>query len=374
MALIVCPECGKNFSDRAPACPECGCPTSEIIGQSSNANAGQLSIANIAFDDGRYDEAYPLYAQIYAHNQNDPYVMVRLGLTTAAKEYFDSGIPNSTKDLLAKAFAVQKSSAASHDELVSRITPYVDDAKKVIDDTDAVIIKGISTALNQTTPTRSAGSMVADALLSPIGSANRNLYEDNRTARSNAQIIQRAVSNKQIIRKFLDTFGSYILKLVADTLDAPLSNDTPLYTTLGTFVVNAEDSEIYEKLSNSTNPQENVYGLCFGEEKVLLSFSNNTTFLQVNGKNMNGGGFTPPTGQVIVTNYKITYNATKAKCSFTKPLDNLLRVEVGGPGSWQTHIVFIFPNNTRVLITPNPAGTQAFHVETLKEELKMSNR
>ena len=26
VALIVCPECGKEFSDRAAACPHCGCP------------------------------------------------------------------------------------------------------------------------------------------------------------------------------------------------------------------------------------------------------------------------------------------------------------------------------------------------------------
>ena len=26
MALIQCPECGKQISDRAPACPHCGCP------------------------------------------------------------------------------------------------------------------------------------------------------------------------------------------------------------------------------------------------------------------------------------------------------------------------------------------------------------
>lgn len=31
MALIVCSECGKEFSDKAPACPNCGCPTSDII-------------------------------------------------------------------------------------------------------------------------------------------------------------------------------------------------------------------------------------------------------------------------------------------------------------------------------------------------------
>ena len=31
MALIKCPECGKEFSERAAACPVCGFPTNEII-------------------------------------------------------------------------------------------------------------------------------------------------------------------------------------------------------------------------------------------------------------------------------------------------------------------------------------------------------
>lgn len=31
MALIKCPECGKEISDKAEACPNCGCPSSEFI-------------------------------------------------------------------------------------------------------------------------------------------------------------------------------------------------------------------------------------------------------------------------------------------------------------------------------------------------------
>lgn len=31
MALIKCAECGKEFSDKATACPNCGCPTSEMV-------------------------------------------------------------------------------------------------------------------------------------------------------------------------------------------------------------------------------------------------------------------------------------------------------------------------------------------------------
>lgn len=30
MALIKCPECGKEISDKASACPNCGCPVSAI--------------------------------------------------------------------------------------------------------------------------------------------------------------------------------------------------------------------------------------------------------------------------------------------------------------------------------------------------------
>lgn len=36
MALIKCPECGKQFSDKAPACPNCGCPTSEFFHKNEN--------------------------------------------------------------------------------------------------------------------------------------------------------------------------------------------------------------------------------------------------------------------------------------------------------------------------------------------------
>lgn len=35
MALIKCTECGKEFSDRASACPNCGCPIRDVrqVGQ-----------------------------------------------------------------------------------------------------------------------------------------------------------------------------------------------------------------------------------------------------------------------------------------------------------------------------------------------------
>lgn len=38
MSLIICPECGKNFSDKAPACPNCGYPTNLINSDNSEEN------------------------------------------------------------------------------------------------------------------------------------------------------------------------------------------------------------------------------------------------------------------------------------------------------------------------------------------------
>lgn len=31
--LVTCPECGKKVSDKAAACPQCGCPMDEILNQ-----------------------------------------------------------------------------------------------------------------------------------------------------------------------------------------------------------------------------------------------------------------------------------------------------------------------------------------------------
>ena len=51
MALIKCTECGKEFSDKAPACPNCGCPTSEIVKaavpQKKNAEAEKRMLAKV---------------------------------------------------------------------------------------------------------------------------------------------------------------------------------------------------------------------------------------------------------------------------------------------------------------------------------------
>ena len=59
MALIICPECGKQFSDKAAACPNCGCPTSEIVksvapkGNSADAEKQMLALVEQTLEKAR---------------------------------------------------------------------------------------------------------------------------------------------------------------------------------------------------------------------------------------------------------------------------------------------------------------------------------
>ena len=43
MALIKCPECGKQVSDRASSCPQCGCPISGS-GVASKPTTAQIRV------------------------------------------------------------------------------------------------------------------------------------------------------------------------------------------------------------------------------------------------------------------------------------------------------------------------------------------
>ena len=373
MALIVCPDCGKHFSDRAPACPECGCPTSEITGVTTSAGTGPILIANNAFQDGRYEEAYHLFAQLYAQNQENPHVCIHLGLSTAARDYFSNGIPSSAKELIVKGLEITKNGCPSHEGFVFQITPYITDIKKVIDDTKVSVIQELHSAVNSTAPMRSAGAMMADALCSPIASANRNLYEDRRTAEANSRILNNAIANKKVITATLDEFRSFVLKTVADMMTQPLDSSDPLYKLLGDFVVSGDDARIYEALSPTATPQENVYGLCYGEEKILLNFQNIYSTILINGK-VPKRSFTVPKGHLVLTNYKVTYMPANPEFSFQRSLNDLIRVEVDGPGGMKTFNSLVFPNNISIQISPNPPGSQATYVALLNEELKMPYR
>src|SRR4051794_34440499 len=49
MALINCPECGARVSDRAPACPKCGCPISEPPRERRSHEPAPVHITSVQF-------------------------------------------------------------------------------------------------------------------------------------------------------------------------------------------------------------------------------------------------------------------------------------------------------------------------------------
>ncbi len=46
MALISCPDCGRQVSDKAAVCPDCGCPitSSPSLSQPTHSNGGDVAI------------------------------------------------------------------------------------------------------------------------------------------------------------------------------------------------------------------------------------------------------------------------------------------------------------------------------------------
>jgi TPR repeat protein len=63
MALIQCPECGKTFSDKADACPNCAYPLTELdrIRLGVTDTGAALKKADNYYGDGRYSLAFEIY-------------------------------------------------------------------------------------------------------------------------------------------------------------------------------------------------------------------------------------------------------------------------------------------------------------------------
>ena len=121
MPLIVRPDCGKEFSDRAAACPSCGCPITAITAENpptmqSNGNNlnSILLLADKAFSDNNYEEAYNSYNQAYLLEQENPHILLRLAMTTCARDASKAavhGIPASSRQMIEKGFALLRSQA-----------------------------------------------------------------------------------------------------------------------------------------------------------------------------------------------------------------------------------------------------------------------
>lgn len=356
MALIVCPECGKKFSDRAAACPECAFPTSEIIGQSSNASEGQFTIANNAFIDGRYDEAYQIYSQIYAGGETDSTLMWRLGLATGAKDLFAYGIPTSSKELIKSAVLYEKEKAVNIEDYCKNLLSLLDDAADVLNKVSSSVTDSALELLQQSEKTRSAGEIAVDALLTPRIIGERNLYEDRKSLNRNIQITQTATRNIEEITRTIKAFNSYIMATIAETFANNEKVTSELAKLLNNLVSSKSDYYTLSRIAKDIDIT--AYGAGYGREEILFELKKCSTYYRVNNKIQNQSLFASPAGHFKLTNYKIKFEAAKPVCCFEKSLDDLISVKTGGVAN--TSIVFKFPENIEVWLLPDDLRTSYY--------------
>ena len=55
MALITCTECGKEFSEKASVCPNCGCPTEEILKELATVSTADNEVPQYEIDEKTID-------------------------------------------------------------------------------------------------------------------------------------------------------------------------------------------------------------------------------------------------------------------------------------------------------------------------------
>ncbi len=65
MSLIICTECGKEFSDKAPTCPNCGCPTKEI--KNIKNNTKDIVNSEFAVSETLLEEIYSIHPDSKAY-------------------------------------------------------------------------------------------------------------------------------------------------------------------------------------------------------------------------------------------------------------------------------------------------------------------
>ncbi|SES87300.1 zinc-ribbon domain-containing protein [Pseudobutyrivibrio sp. C4] len=63
MALMVCPDCGKNVSSRVSACPNCGCP-SEFFVEDSNTSEENQEVKAVSSDDNEKKQEKSQHTEI----------------------------------------------------------------------------------------------------------------------------------------------------------------------------------------------------------------------------------------------------------------------------------------------------------------------
>ena len=118
MALIQCPECGKEISDKVTACPHCGYPLVEEQVQPASPQAVELTGINLSVKNPQKSKKFLIYATVVVC----VIVAVVVGLTVkkandtkkAANEYIDN-LTAVRRIMLTGAVDAEKLCGLTHD-------------------------------------------------------------------------------------------------------------------------------------------------------------------------------------------------------------------------------------------------------------------
>ncbi len=138
MALIECPECGQNVSDRANACPNCGYPISAMIAKQGNdmglkelSKSNRLKVLNI---NPRVDACI---REKLKENENSAYLIT----CHIINEYFDGVKHNRLNEIFGPAFLIflgisesQNSNQDTIDQAALYYNLYPNSSKKLFKD------------------------------------------------------------------------------------------------------------------------------------------------------------------------------------------------------------------------------------------------
>lgn len=159
MALITCIECGKKFSDRALACPECGCPTSAMTGQKDEKSVAEVVIK---LDKSSEDASKQMYDA------------VRQAKSTASSA--DSAFDRASS-------RVQRMASRSIDlfggTAVTQVADIAQESKKACDDLYAALQLALATLDNTCRPL---------LIYKPEGRAIKEVYYEIKQLNSDSEI------------------------------------------------------------------------------------------------------------------------------------------------------------------------------------------
>ena len=159
MALITCIECGKKFSDKAEACPECGCPTSVILGTEGEQKKAEIVVQ---LDKSSEEASKQMYDAV-AHAKR---------VASSADSDFD--FANSRIQIKASSRIDLFGGTA-----VSEVADIAQDAKKACDDLYAALQLAVATLDSECRPL---------LIYKPEGKAIKEVYEEIKQLNSDSEI------------------------------------------------------------------------------------------------------------------------------------------------------------------------------------------